>query len=280
MKYKIIVDSSSNLKTDYIKRKDIGFEVVPLTVILGEKEYVDNDSLDLGLFMEEIKQAKNLKSSTACPSSGSFLDSIKGADYYFVITISKKLSGCFNAAETAISSLEDPSKVFLMDSKSVAGSMMLLVEKLVELIEANKSFEQIKSEIISYRNKINLLFILDSFENLIKNGRMSRLTAAIATLIRIKPVCYGADGEIKIKEKAISMEGAFKRLVVNIGKLAGDIKNKAKKIIICHTQAPDRADKLKVKIEEYYGFENIRVIENRGLCSYYSLQNGIIVSFD
>lgn len=47
MNYKIVVDSSANLKSDYIKSEDIGFEVVPLTIKILDKEYVDNDDINL-----------------------------------------------------------------------------------------------------------------------------------------------------------------------------------------------------------------------------------------
>ena len=42
-KYKIVVDSSSNLKNDYIKDENIAFEVVPLTIHIQGKEYVDDE---------------------------------------------------------------------------------------------------------------------------------------------------------------------------------------------------------------------------------------------
>ena len=48
MKYKIIVDSSSNLTKDYLDdEKDILFSVAPLRMNFGGKEYVDDENLDV-----------------------------------------------------------------------------------------------------------------------------------------------------------------------------------------------------------------------------------------
>ena len=278
MKFKIIVDSSSNLTNDYLKDSNILFESVPLSIRLGNKDYVDDENLNIKEFMNDLSSFKGKTSHSSCPTASAYLSALTGADYYFIVTFSKKLSGSYNVAHLAISQFDKPDNVFLIDSKAVAGSMILIVDKLVELINSNMEFNEIKEKILEYRNSLKLLFILDSFDNLIRNGRMSKAVAFIATLMKIKPLCYADDGEINVKEKIRTLEGVIKRLVANIGKMTNITKEN--KVIICHTQDEENANKIKKLITENYELNNIRIIENRGLCSFYSLLNGMIVSFE
>lgn len=275
MKYKIVVDSSSNLTSTYINSPEIGFEVVPLTIRVDEKIYVDDDTLDVDAMLDAVNSSQN-KATSSCPSPYDFAKTFEGAENVFVVTISSKLSGCYNSARLAAEQTEGKN-IYVIDSKATAGSMILIVNKLKELIDANLSFEEIKTQIDEYINSINLLFVLSKFDNLVKNGRMSRLTAVIATALAIKPLCIGVDGEIKIKEKIRTFSGVLRRLVVNIGLLCKETHNRI--CYICQTK--NLADSLFLQklISERYDFKEVKIVENRGLCAFYSLEKGIIVSF-
>ena len=106
---------------------------------------------------------------------------------------------------------------------------------------------------------------------------MSKLTAFIAEKIAIKPLCYADDGEIKIKEKIRTFRGVIKRMTHYIGKMCEDTTNKI--CIIAHTKNESAALELKKDIEENYHFKEVRVMENRGLCAFYALEGGLIVTF-
>ncbi len=277
MKYKIIVDSSSNLLPTYLSGySDIGFAVAPLTIRFNGKEYIDDASLDVGKMLKELSSFPG-KATTACPSPGDYLKEMKDAEYYILITISSKLSGSYQSACLAKEAYAFPDNVLVIDSKLVCGTMEQLVLKAVEEIQKGTDFETLKSCLFGYRDTLNLLFVLNRFDNLIKNGRMNRVTALIAQLIGIKPLCYGDGGEIKIKEKVRTIQGVFKRLVVNIGKMGSDFEQRM--CIISHTEAPDLALTLKNAIQERYPFKEIKVVENRGLAAFYSLEGGIICCF-
>ena len=97
MKYKIIVDSSSNLTKDYLDdEKDILFSVAPLRMNFGGKEYVDDENLDVHQMLVDLSKCKEVPHSS-CPSPQDFLSTYEGADKYLVFTISTKLSGSFNS---------------------------------------------------------------------------------------------------------------------------------------------------------------------------------------
>ena len=276
MKFKIIVDSSSNLLNSYYQdKKDVAFKVVPLTIRIGQEEFIDNDELDVNRMLDVLRLNDGGQSS--CPSPNDYLRELDEAEYSFIITITSKLSGSFNSACVARTMCKNPEHVFVIDSKGTAGSIVLIAEKLFELIKENKEFSVITNEITAFRNSVNLLFALDRFDNLVRNGRMSKLTAFIAEKIAIKPLCYADDGEIKIKEKIRTFRGVIKRMTHYIGKMCEDTTNKI--CIIAHTRNESAALELKKDIEQNYHFKEVRVMENRGLCAFYALEGGLIVTF-
>lgn len=276
MKYKIIVDSSSNmLRTDF-KESDIGFAIAPLTIRVQNEEFIDDENLNTHEMLEKMNASKE-KSSSSCPAPGVFLNEFEGSEYYFVFTISKKLSGAYNSADNARNMSEFKDNIAVIDSELTAGSIELMVNECVRLIKENKSFEEIKLGIEEFVKNAHLFFVLNKFDNLVKNGRMSKTVAFIANLANVKPLCVGENGEIKIKEKIRTINGVFKRLVANIGAVCSNTKDRV--MIISHTEDLKNAEALKEMIKEHYEFKDIIIKENRGLCSYYSLEGGIICSF-
>ncbi len=276
MKYKICVDSSSNLVNSYINDEKIGFKVIPLTIRVGKKEFVDDDNLNVASMLKEVEETKE-QCSSSCPSPSDFLENYQNAEHVICITISKKLSGSFNSACVARDMSENKDNIFVIDSKLTAGAMRLLVDKAYELCKKDIDFDEIKAELTKYRDSIQLLFVLDKFDNLVRNGRMSKVTAFIAQLAAIKPLCYGDDGEIKIKEKIRTFKGVLKRLVHNIGVMCPVTKGRT--CVISHTDNKESALFLKTLIEQEYEFDKIILDDNRGLCSFYALRGGLIVSF-
>lgn len=276
MKYKICVDSSSNLVNSYINDEKIGFKVIPLTIRVGKKEFVDDDNLNVASMLKEVEETKE-QCSSSCPSPSDFLENYQNAEHVICITISKKLSGSFNSACVARDMSENKDNIFVIDSKLTAGAMRLLADKAYELCKKDIDFDEIKAELTKYRDSIQLLFVLDKFDNLVRNGRMSKVTAFIAQLAAIKPLCYGDDGEIKIKEKIRTFKGVLKRLVHNIGVMCPVTKGRT--CVISHTDNKESALFLKNLIEQEYEFDKIILDDNRGLCSFYALRGGLIVSF-
>ncbi len=273
MKFQILTDSASDLTNGYINEKDVVFKVIPLTINISDREYVDDDLLDCKEMLEDMHKTR--KSSSACPAPQSFLQEFDNADYTFIVTITSKLSGSYNAACVARNSYKSPEKIFVIDSMATSGTEILIVDKLLKLIKKGHSFEDIQREITEYRDKRSLYFILQKFDNLVKNGRMSEFASLIANALVIRPVCVAHEGEIKVAKKAIGEKNAFSKLVKMICEKAKDFSKET--LIITHCFAEEEANTFKKSIEEKCNFKEIRILPMRGLCSYYALERGIIV---
>ena len=135
-KIKIVADSSAN-----VPARVPDFAVAPRKIIAGARE------LD--------------KSKTSCPNPGDWLEAFGDADDIFCVTITSGLSGSYNAACVAKGMYEaehSGRRVFVIDSLSAGPELALIVEKLEELIAADRSYEDICKEITQYTRKTGLFF--------------------------------------------------------------------------------------------------------------------------
>ncbi len=269
MKYQIVVDSASDIKSGEFEN----VEIAPLVIKIGEEEFVDDNNLDVDFLLDKMANS-NDKQTTSCPNPSTFLDLFKKADYTFCITISSKLSGTYNAALVAKDlALKEGYTVEVLDSKAVAGVERLMVLDILSALKEEKEFEEIVKEI--RETKYELLFVLSSFDNLIKNGRMGKITGFVASLLSIRPLFCAGDGEIKLVKKIRTLTKAIDSLVDEMP----NFKPLFKDVVITYCGNLEVAQKLAEQIKNKYASTNVLLVPTRGLTSFYANLNGIIVSF-
>ncbi|MBQ7876135.1 MAG: DegV family protein [Clostridia bacterium] len=274
MTYKIVSDSSSNIFT----WDKIPYATVPLKILSSEKEYVDNSSLDVAGMVEDLKTVKGA-TKTACPSTGEWLDAFEGADCIFAITLTSNLSGCYNSACIARDQYieEHPaSKVHVVDSLSTGGEMHLIIEKITELIEMGKEFEEIVKEIEEYKDTTRLIFSLQSLTNLARNGRVSPAVAAIAGVLGIRVVGSATDGRLDPTDKVRGEKKALSTIYANMKKCG----YKGGKVRINHCLNPESAETLKEKILSEYPNADVSIVSCTALCSFYAEAGGLIIGYE
>ncbi|SCZ77256.1 DegV family protein [Acidaminobacter hydrogenoformans] len=277
MGFKIIADSSNDMTPELQSKYPV--EIIPFKLTLDGREYVDDAQLDPIQFITDMSAAKDVPRS-ACPSPNDFLEAFEGDEDCFVVTISSKLSGTYNSAQIAkemyLESHPDK-KIHLVDSKAASIAETLISMKLHELIEKGLDFNEIIEVITGYVNEMKTFFVSESLDNLIKNGRISKLKGVLATALSIKPIMGAEDGEIRMFDKARGSNKAFDRLVEMIMDNAKSVEDKI--LAISHVNNPTRAAHLKAELQKRCGFKDIIVVQTRGLSSLYCDRQGIIVSF-
>lgn len=271
----IVADSSANLF-----QFDCGdFMPVPLKILAGEKEYVDNEALDVATMLTDLREYKG-RSSTACPSVGDWLQAFGDAEEVYGVSLTSHLSGCYNAACIAAEEYmaEHPGRrVFILDSLSTGPELELLIEKYRELIEAGYAFDEIQERIQEYLKQTHLLFSLESLSNFVKNGRVSPAIAAAANILGIRIVGRASDeGELEPLHKCRGEKRAIKQLwdsMQQSGYAGGKVR-------IRHSDNRNAAEMLSGEILSSYPDADIQIGVNRGLCSYYAEKGGILVGFE
>lgn len=275
-KRKIIADSSCDTNPEILERA--GVEKVPFNIEIDDVHYVDHEDLDVEEFVRLMDAGEKTPKSSA-PSPQLFLDRFEEEAENFVITISSKLSATYsNACLARDMFLENhKSRIHIVDSKSAAAGETLVAIKLREYIDANYSFEEISEKIDVFVSNMKTLFILDEYDNLVKNGRMKQLAGAFIKALSIKPIMGAEDGAIKLFGKGRGYQKAAQNLVKLVGEQKKDLKESI--LVIAHCNAKERAMNFKKMIEEKYNFQKIEIVETGMLSSVYANNGGIIIAF-
>lgn len=280
---RVVVDSAcdiADIRLVYDKNNQlVQFAKASLTIRIGEKEYKDDEHLDVKEMIDAMKSYEG-PSSTACPSPGDYLECFKGADEIYVVTITSSLSGSYNSAMVAKKmELEDypEKKIHVIDTLSTGPEMDLIIQKILYEIQQGHEFEKICENVAAYQNRTKLTFVLHSVDNLVKNGRVSKLAGFAANLLGITVVGRASSqGELEMITKG---RGGNKTnaSVVQEMKLQG---YQGGPCIITHCFNEKDAKQLRERLWKEFPGAQISIMETRGLCSFYVETGGLIVGYE
>ena len=275
MNFKIVADSSANI---HAIEKDPNYSTVPLKIVAG-KEFVDDAQLDLAEMVEHLKNHKG-KSGSSCPNVGEWLAAFGDAEYIFGITITKHLSGSYNAGRQAADTYmeEHPGrKVFIIDSLSTGPEMMMIVEKIRQCEAAGDDFETTRDKVLDYANHNHTLFCLESMMNLARNGRVPMAVAKIAGMLGIRVAGDVEGGEITPVHKPRGAKKATQALV-EMMKERGFYDGA--QLRVAHCFAENQAMDLKNAVMAEFPNTRFTLEPTAGLCSFYAEAGGLIIGFE
>ena len=274
-KIKIVADSSC----DMWSLPNVDFASSPMKVITDEREFVDDERLNVEEMVDFLDKYKG-KSKSSCPNSADWMYAFGNADDVFCVTITGGLSGSYNSACVAKQIYESENKdkrVFVLDSLSAGPEITLILEKLAELIGEDLPFEEICDRITQYQHKTGLVFMLKSLKTFANNGRVSPL---VARLVGIAGICIvgkaSNEGTLEPMEKCRGEKQSLATLVENLHTLG----YRAGKISIGHCRNEAAAVQLREMILEKYKDAKIEIHPFRGLCSFYAEKGGVLVGFE
>ena len=279
MTWKIVADSGCDYREITDLANQTKFESVPLTIQIDNEIFVDNAHLNIDGMMEKM-YATSSASKSACPSPDDYLRSFEGAGIIFVVTITGSLSGSHNSAQLAKKLFleENPTaNIHVIDSLSAGGEVDLIVRKLNDLIKEGLSFEQVVEAISHYQANTKLLFVLAKVDNLVKNGRLSKLIGAVVGLLNIRMVGEAsATGTLELLQKA---RGAKKALTAAVDEVlkAG---YKGGRIIIAHRNNEKFCQQFTEAIKEKFPAADISFLPTSGLCSFYAEEGGLLMGYE
>ena len=279
MTWKIVADSGCDYREITDLANQTKFESVPLTIQIDHEIFLDNAHLDIDGMMEKM-YATSSASKSACPSPDDYLRSFEGAENIFVVTITGSLSGSHNSAQLAKKLFleENPTaNIHVIDSLSAGGEVDLIVRKLNDLIKEGLSFEQVVEAITHYQENTKLLFVLAKVDNLVKNGRLSKLIGAVVGLLNIRMVGEASDtGTLELLQKA---RGAKKALTAAVDEVlkAG---YKGGRIIIAHRNNEKFCQQFSEVIKEKFPTADISFLPTSGLCSFYAEEGGLLMGYE
>lgn len=186
-KIAIITDSASDLTLETMKQNNIG--LFPLRIIYSHGEFEDKINITSSEVYDSLKTeipTTSLPSPKTCEKVLSEIEA-NGYTHVIAISISKALSGTFNAFRLA---LEDHPNLTstIFDSKIIGYCQGVIVLEAAKMLQAGKSYEEIISELPNIRENVTGYYTLDTLEYLIKGGRIGKLAGTIGQFLHLKPI--------------------------------------------------------------------------------------------
>ena len=272
---KIVADSSCDLFT----LSHAEFSSAPLKVITDEREFVDNEELDVEEMVTYLDHYKG-KSKSACPNTTDWLNAFGDADEVFCFTITSGLSGSYNSACSAkgiYESEHEGKRVHVFDSLSAGPEITMAIVKTEEYIAQGMPYEEIWQSVEQYLNRSGLLFMLKSLKTFANNGRVSPV---LAKIVGIAGICIvGKASEQGTLEQLHKCRGERRGLETLVKSLQ-DEGFSSGRISIGHCMNDKAAAQLKELLLSSFENVEVEIHSLRGLCSFYAEKGGVLVGFE
>jgi DegV family protein with EDD domain len=276
---KIVVDSGCDISAEIIARVGVPIDVVPLTLMLGEKTFTDDRTMDTELYLSEMESSPTAAQS-ASPSPKQFMDAYNDCESVFAVTLSSFLSGSNNSAHLGkLLYAEEKGVKFIhvFDSLSASAGETLVALKIAELIRKKLSLGEIVGRVSRFIGNLKTYFILEKYDIAVKTGRIEPHVAKIASMLNIKPICAGVGGKMAMIGKARGQKRAIKRLIEIMAAEKVDFGSRI--LAVSHCQCFEKADYVKREILRRIPFKDAFITDTSGLCSTYTGRGGIVVAF-
>lgn len=278
MKWNIVADSSCDLMKKDVDCEEVGFSTVNFTLRVGNRDYIDDEQLDVLKMLDDM-EACPTASSSACPSPDAWAEEFKKAEQTIAITISGNLSGSQNSAKAAVDIVmsEHPDKkIALLDSHATGPEMALCIHHIAQWIKSHHTFETVVDKAEKFLENTKTTFALSSFNNLVKNGRMSKLTGFIAKALGMWGVGIASE------EGKIAMKGKTRGTDKILALILDDLRQRGFRggeVAISHCYNENMAEKLRASVLSCWNSARVTIIKARGLDSFYAERGGLIVAF-
>jgi len=220
---RIVADSTCDLSPELISRYNIA--ILPLHVILGEKEFRDGVDITIEEIYSWADQNKSTP-KTSAPSAddavNAFKPIIEAGDEIIAFSISSSMSASYEYMKMAAEILEAEDKITVIDSANLSTGIGLLVVEAAVLASQGLTREQITEKIEYYKPLVRASFVVDTLVYLHRGGRCSGVAALAGNALKLHPKILVDDGAMHPGKK---YRGKYSNIVLDYVK---DMENELK----------------------------------------------------
>ncbi|RSJ93276.1 DegV family protein [Streptococcus cristatus] len=266
-KIKVVTDSSITIEPELAK--DLNITIVPLTVMIDGVVYSDSN-LKEGEFLQLMKSSKNLP-KTSQPPVGVFaevFEDLSAEDVQIIsIHMSHALSGTVEAARQGATLAK--ADVTVVDSSFTDQAMKFQVVEAAKMAKAGATLEEILEKLEEVKAKTELYIGVSTLENLVKGGRIGRVTGLISSLLNIRVVMQMTNHTLTPIVKGRGAK-TFKKWLDD---LKESLKEKEiEEIGISYAGGPEFANQMKEELQEFVE-QPISVLETGSIIQTHTGEN-------
>jgi len=211
---RIVTDGAADIPMGW--EEEYAIEVIPINILFGEKTYLQDIDLDSAGFYDLVDQTRKIP-KTSQPSPHQFTEFYKriaqNGDTILSIHVTSKLSGTYASAVAASDELKNVMKVVPFDSAGGSLGLGLMCREARKMDRAGKSVEQIVRYLEGVRDRIRIILTLDTLEYARMSGRVGTLSAALASILNVKPIAVLNHGVVNMVEKVRTRKAALARVI-------------------------------------------------------------------
>jgi DegV family protein with EDD domain len=248
-KVAIVTDGACSLTP--AQGEQFGIHVVPVYVAFGEKTYRAGIDLDNEGFYRFLSTSKKLP-TTAQPTAPDFVNIYnqlaEEAEEIITIVISHHMSATIQSAEMA-RNLFDNVPVHIVDSETVSLGLGMMAIAAARAAEQGQDAQAVLNLVESIKQKMNVIFTVNTLEYLYKGGRIGGATAFLGTALDIKPILYIKNGRIEPLERQRTRKRSVSRLLALMEQSVG---KQPVHVAILHGNASEEARQLKQSIQSQF----------------------------
>ncbi|WP_419725177.1 DegV family protein [Terrisporobacter petrolearius] len=251
---KIVCDSISDLPQEILEKYNV--DIIPLTVIFNDKEYLAGENLTTKDFYKMLRESDSMPKTSQATyvQFKSVFEKYDENTQIIYISGSSIASGTYQSAMLAKN--DGHNNVSIFDTRNLSIGSALFVIKACEMVEMGCSVNDILSTLEKHKNKVEVAFSVDTLEYLKMGGRISSTKAALGNLLSIKPILEVKDGLVSQKSQVRGKKQIYSTLAKTIvNRFGKDLKDKT--IILGCGDNEDDLKIMKEALEKEGHVENI-----------------------
>ena len=262
--YVIMTDSSCDLPQELADQ--LGLEVLPLEVMADGKNYrnwLDGREIGFKEFYKLAREGKELKTSAV--NTAAFEEKMEkllkeGKDILY-IGFSSGLSTTYNSGEAAARELREKypdRKIYTVDTLAASLGQGMIIYYAAKKKEAGATIEEVRDFVENEKLHMCHWFTVDDLNYLKRGGRISAATAAVGTMLSIKPVMHmDNEGHLVAVGKARGRKAALCQLLDTMGELGEVLEGQT--TFICHSDCMDDAQYVASQMKERFGVAQVNI---------------------
>jgi DegV family protein with EDD domain len=247
---KIVIDGAGDIPKEWQSEYDV--QVIPINIHFENKVYLQGVDLSNEDFYRIADKSRTIP-KTSQPTPQQFIEFYKriaqAGDTILSLHVTSKLSGTYNSAVLASHELRNRLNIIAVDSGAGSAAMGFMCKEVRQLEKAGASLQTILARLDAIRQNMNIVLTLDTLEYARKSGRVKAFQAAIATLVKIKPVIVLKDGALDMRERVRTRQRALDRILDIIHERVDD---QLVNIAVVHSQSLEAAKMLMQKVSESF----------------------------
>ncbi|MFC2063831.1 DegV family protein [Chloroflexota bacterium] len=216
----IVTDGAVDLPDGWIEAYDI--KVVPINIQFGNQTFIQYEDINTEEFYRRIEETRVIP-KTAQPSPHQFSEFYQKianvGDTIISLHVTSKLSGTFSSAVAAAEELKGRFRIIPLDSAGGSMGMGFMCRAARQMERAGENVEEIVRFLEDIKNKIQVILTLDKLDYARMSGRVSALTAAMSSVLKVKPIAILKDGILSMTDKVRTRKASLER-VIEIGRQA------------------------------------------------------------